>query len=104
MSTQHNAANGAVKAELCQRTRSCDVMSVLLTGLYNTLLDAGDEMSTQRRLAISKLAVLMREQINAANAEAPIFKAREDDKFQSFKASVLKRPRKNSRLWKELSA
>ncbi|MBB6578974.1 hypothetical protein HNP33_003079 [Comamonas odontotermitis] len=71
--------------------------------LYNYLLDAGDEVPPDRKLSISKLAIMLRDEIDAAKLESPSVTARQDLQFQALKAKLLKKPRKNSRLYKEIN-
>ena len=81
--------------------QACHIMGVYLQALYDTLLISGDEVPNLRKLSISKLAMMMREEIRAAQAESPLTRAQQDASFQAIKAKLLKKPHKNSRLWKE---
>jgi len=78
-------------------------MRVTVGVLYDYLLGAGDEVPPLRKLSISKLAIMLRDEIDAAKRESPSVAARQDQKFQAMKAQLLKKPRKNSRLYKEIN-
>ena len=103
MTLKKNAARVAVAAEPCRKVHPCDYMGLLVHHIYDTLLKAGDDVPPMRKLSISKLAILMRAEITSAKEEAPIAKAQQDARFQKLKAKLVKKPRKNSRLWKEVS-
>lgn len=85
-----------------KNAQACEAMFVYLKAITLTLIDTGDDLPCARRLAISRLAEMMREQISAAEQEAPLCLAREDEEFQSFKSKLTKKPRKNSKLAKSL--
>lgn len=84
-------------------THVCDYMRCSVGVLYDYLLGAGDEVPPLRKLSISKLAMMLRDEIDAAKRESPSFAAQQDQKFQALKAKLLKKPRKNSRLYKEIN-
>ncbi|MGE8446730.1 MAG: hypothetical protein ACN6O1_11020 [Comamonas sp.] len=81
----------------------CDYMRSSVAVLYDYLLGAGDEVPIPRKLSISKLAIMLRDEIDAAKRESPSVAAQQDQKFQAMKAQLLKKPRKNSRLYKEIN-
>lgn len=66
----------------------CDCMRITVGILYNYLLDAGDEVPPDRKLSISKLAIMLRDEIDAAKQESPSVVARQDPQFQALKSQV----------------
>lgn len=81
----------------------CDLMNIAVSYVYDLLLKAEDEVPPMRKLSISKLAIMLRDEINAAKLESPSVAAQKDQAFQAMKSKLLKKPHKNSRLYKEIS-
>lgn len=76
----------------------CQKMNSFVAALYGVLLASGDAVPIPRKLSISRLACMLRDEIQAAERESPLTAAQQDADFQQFKAKLIKRPGRRKKV------